>query len=882
MSTHDPQLSKLSSLDDYLSSPVSPPPPPDDDNDNDNNDSNKGSMRSRGRNDPDRKTPSMFSVDSISEAGRSQTVISTTVRQPVARPGISARSPTNVFSSANEMRQYQIPRAAASATTTVPTMSTTINSRRQQSLGGSLDDLPSLPSAAASRVVRGATPVVSGGGRRDGPHAGITLEDVKNAVERRRRQCRSANSTLHNSSEVVFGSSQECANGEQLVDEKSEDMYNLVRCPEVGRGVNEFVASFLSANGYHGALELFKKRLPLAEQQLQSCLHHHNHHQQKQQQQQQKQDEKQQISWGKKNITSVKPEDKNDTMVSSPMYAFTNDDLLLFVMDSVRQQQMLDDRLPWREINCRSKDYRLEPLEHHQPYQNEVTGTEGNVGNNQQIDSRAVGGSLDLLIEVLVLVETDTPFTIGMPIFNYTNIFILLSSLFVMPEVLIVRLIRLFRHIQQQLPLDDSRCVYLQRRILQFIIAYCKFNEADITYTLLERLESFLQSYSTPQAMNQFTFESLSTTWSSTPFLPSTSKLPSVYSTVAVEVSLRFNELSVFIKDLLKKKYVLVQNNSITPNNTTNWQSKLVTAIKPLGTLLSGASNGKNNSNETQMEGKTFLLCDTILSKIGNYTEIVFTKVNVETLANQMCLLTFRLFANIHLRELLNNAWCDEIMRLSVPYHLSRFIDYFSHLQQWITVLIVSPKRWSECQSAMQQGVHFCRLLYEKQNYEAAAAVLAGLQDPAVCTLEELYRQYFNRPMLDRKTQDIFSTLQDSMDPFASSESPSSLRSISSRISAGNMEAPMIPLIAPILGVLFRTEESKGKTVEVSGRDRIPIINWSKIVALAKTVFIWLRCQNTPYNYTLDHKLQFYLWQMSGHQYFNRTITNLAKQERVE
>ncbi|KAH9586524.1 Ras guanine-nucleotide exchange factors catalytic domain [Trypanosoma melophagium] len=839
----------------------------DDDDDDNGNNSNNGSARSY----PDKMTPSMLSADSISETGRSQTV--TNGRQPVARPGMSARTPPNIFTSSGEMRQYQISRVATTATTTNTTIGNVVNSRQQQSLGESSDDLLSIPSAAASRGIRGTTPTVGGGGGGGGgANAGITMEDVKHAVELQKQQCYCALSTLRNSS-GVYGGSRKCVSGEQLAD-GNKDIHDLVRGQEVGRGVNEFVASFLSANGYKGALELFKKRLPLAEQQLQGCLHYHN-----QQQEQQKRDQQeQQMSLGKKSNTHVKPEEKKDSVLPSPTYAFTKDDLLLFVMERVRQQQMLNDTLPWREINCRSKDYRLEPLEHHQKYRNEVTGTGGNAGNNKTKDGGAVGGSLDLLIEVLILAETDTPFTIGMPIFNYTNIFILLSSLFVLPEVLIVRLIRLFRHIQQHLPVNDSRCVFLQRRILQFIIAYCKFNEADITYTLLERLECFLQSCNVSHSPNQFAFESLGTSRSTAPILSSTSKLPGIYSTIAVEVNIRLNELSAFIEDILQKKYTVVRNNSIASDTITSWQNKLTTPVKPLGTLLFGTGS----SNETYSEERVFLERDTISSQIGNYSDVVFTKVDVETLSNQMCLLSFRLFTNIHLRELLNNAWCDEIMRISVPYHLKSFIDFFSHLQRWITVLIVSPKRWSECQSTMQHVVHFCRLLYEKQNFEAAAAVLAGLQDPAVCTLEELYRQYFKRPILDSKTQEIFSTLQASMDPFASTESPSSLRSISSRMSAGNMEAPMIPLLAPLLGVLFRTEESRGKTVEVFGRDKVPIINWSKIVALAKTVFIWLRCQNTPYNYPLDHKLQFYLWRMPGHQYFNGTITNLAKQERVE
>ncbi|KEG11889.1 hypothetical protein DQ04_02181050 [Trypanosoma grayi] len=797
---------------------------------------------------------------------------STPMLRPVARPG-TLRNAYMSNERAGVARQQHNPslslvRASASGggvAAVAVSKTSHVRSPRYAS-----DEESSWASASISRDMRRqqmstgggvplSVPVITAtattGGVRDAPPAVVTVLDMEQAIQRRMQQYHQATALLSRIS-VTRDTDQESAKSDDYSMGGITQPKKISGELDTGRDVHSFVASYLSANGYKEALRLFKKRLPLAEQRLDSCLQrrHQSH---------------------SLAATSVTREERRDVeAVPSPTYSLNRDDLLLLALERVRQEQLLNDSLPWRDINCRRKDYRLEPLQHHQYYfdQNEARRDNGG-GDSSPTCKVAFGGSLDLLIEVLILVETDTPFATGMPIFNYTNTFILLSSSFVMPEVLIVRLIRLFRFVQQQFLKEDSRSVFLQRRIVQFIMAYCKYHEADITHSLLERLQRFVRSLNAQRLEGHHLLDSMQTgsnTLLQNPIPPS--QRPGIFPTVAAEVALRLNELSAFIEESLQKAYYVPREVA----HSFGWKRRVAVPVKPLGTIVAGWGN----YTDTETARNTPSPCFPHTLGRAALVEVVFTGVDAKELADQMCILSFRLFANIHVRELLDNAWCEEMMRISVPFHLTRFIDFSSNVQRWMAAVIVCPKRWSECLASMQHGVQLCRLLYDKQNYEVAAAVLEGLQHPAVMALESLYQKQFQQHMLSSGMHGELAALQQLMDPFASQDSPSSLHSIRSRV-AGDMEAPMIPLLAPVLGVLFRTEESKGKTVMVRNTDGVPVVNWSKIVALGKTIFMWIRCQSTPYGGPLDARLQQYLWQLPGHQYTDSTLMDFAKQEKL-
>ncbi|RNF03087.1 hypothetical protein TraAM80_05965 [Trypanosoma rangeli] len=687
----------------------------------------------------------------------------------------------------------------------------------------------------------------------------LTVVDMNQAIEQCMQECQRAMSPLTSSMPFIRVHKGECV-GKVDTAIRNTRLVECLREVRMECGANSFVAAFLSANGYNEALRSFRMHLPLAEQQLQSFLYH----QRKQQQQRQ----------GRCLVTTPSVQQGGQEVLPSPEYAMTNDDLLLLVMETVRRKQLLNDSLPWRDVNCQRNDYRLESLRRQKtPQENTPTSPDSGVATSF---ASAIGGSLDLLIEVLILVETDIPFTTGMPLMNYTNTFIVLASLFVMPEVLIVRLIRLFRHVQQDLILDHSRRVFLQRRIVQFMTAYCSYHEADVTSTLLERLRLFLQKLCvTPPVGHSARGAEAVTCGEAKRSTADTQEELGGFLFVHAEVAPSLNELSAFVELTLEKMYMASQEGG----SGVCWQRHLTALVRPLGTILK-TSNQQSRGAEDVNSVQAAFHKEYLKKKGEHQAEVAFTVVSAETLAMQLCLLSFKLFADIRLRELLNNAWCDEVMRMSVPNYLLRLIDYSSHVQRWTTAVIVSPARWSECQKAMTYVIRLCRCLCDQQNYEMASAVLGGLQHPAVVALEDLYQGRVEpHGILGDEEQRELTALQNLMDPFASQESPSSFSCISSRASEES-QAPMIPLLAPLLGVLFRTEEVRGRTVELFPTTGLPVVNWTKIMAISKTVFLWLRCQNTPYAYAPDATLQHYLWQLPGHLLRDATLMGLARQKR--
>ncbi|RNF17968.1 uncharacterized protein Tco025E_04699 [Trypanosoma conorhini] len=716
------------------------------------------------------------------------------------------------------------------------------------------------PGAAASPTI----PQTAANCSRDAAPPPLTVLDMNQAIQRSMEEYERATSRLTSSISFTHVHKGKGV-GEADTTGPSARLFDCLRELRLESDVNGFVAAFFSANGYGEAQRSFRMHLPLAEQQLQSCLYHYHR---KQQQQQQQERQRRYLA------PTPSAQQERPEALSSPTYAMTSDDLLLLVMETVRRRQLLNDSLPWREVNCRRRDYRLEPLMR-QPRSQEHTPTQRDSDSAASCGS-AVGGSLDLLIEVLILAETDVPFTMGMPLMNYTNTFIVLASLFVTPEVLLVRLIRLFRHVQQEVLLDDSRRVFLQRRIVQFMTAYCIYHEADVTYALLERLRRFLRGLRVTPPLGHSSRNAHPADWDAAlPPATATQQILEGFPVVNAEVAPRLNELSAFVERT-------VEETCMGPNEGSQnvcCQPRLTAPVKPLGTLLPASTQQAGGAQAE--DGVGAALHEACLKRDRHQTALAFTALGAEILAMQLCLLSFKLFADIRLRELLNNAWCDETMRMSVPTYLSRLIDYSSHVQRWATAVIVSPARWSECQKAMRQAIRLCRWLYDQQNYEMASAVLGGLQHPAVAALEELYqRRVEPHGMLGDEERREFAALQNLMDPFASQASPSSFSCISSR-APEESQAPMIPLLAPLLGVLFRSEEAKGQTVELSPTTGVPIVNWSKVMAIGSTVFLWLRCQNTPYAYAPDDTLQHYLWQLPGHELHDATLMRIARRKRL-
>lgn len=714
-------------------------------------------------------------------------------------------------------------------------------------------------------------------------------------------------------------------------------------------------------------------------------------------------------------------------------YRIEKTDLELLVGDAARRARLLDDTLPWRPIDFDATGIRLEALEH---LQADLGGTDAITGGSV---APAVGGSVNLLIEVLILTEMDVPFTSTIPMVNYTNVFLLLASLFVQSEVLLTKLIRLYRSVRawEAEVEDTTRAVYLERRVLQCILVYCRVHEADLTLSCLQRLAVFVASegflgpvnvlndavgkeqwpcqegvyclarrraaaYAHAMSTAAATSAAASPTSTSVPafagtrhykrhgfleprravadggvaglfpqrtatFDPSAVLNPATRAPLQSEVAQTLLEFIVYLQRTIAVYYRAIeiaprtrQALPFTPEGPLRMyvdtavlrpglgctSTSLRTAMtadprlspepffsaESVGARFServpgsssdrrpgssgspsrdhrfGGGGGENvmvsNRAYDGRQGEGYRGGSTTFGEaqqgrgLGgaggpwangpsptpqpSTLETTVTQrplsavdIDAEHLARQICLLSFSLFTAVHIRELLNNAWTDTAMRGSVSRKLTELMEFSAHLQRWTAAVIVTPATWPECQRALRYFLEVCRMLYEQQNYEMAAAILEGLRHPSVEYLERVFAEARGQGLLSAVERRELETLMELMDPFAS-YSPSSLYSVTAR-TVGDMETPMIPLLAPILGVIFRSEEIKGATVSIRSSDGQAVVNWSKVTGLGKMVVLWMRCQYTPFAFPVDPEMQEFLWSTMNHQWTDALLMRAAR-----
>jgi hypothetical protein len=732
-------------------------------------------------------------------------------------------------------------------------------------------------------------------------------------------------------------------------------------------------------------------------------------------------------------------------------YRLEKTDLELLAGDTARRARLLDDTLPWRPIDFDATGIRLEALEN---FQADASGGDAVAGAGGV--APAVGGSVNLLIEVLILTEMDVPFTSAIPMVNYTNVFLLLASLFVQSEVLLTKLIRFYRSVRAwEAEVDDtSRAIYLERRILQCILVYCRVHETDLTLSCLQRLAVFAASegllgpvnmlndavgkeqwpcqegvycasrrrislcaqaaaasaaagasppsttgpgsngfgslrhykrhgFMEPRRVVDFGiagfFPQRNATFDPNALLNPATRAPLqpqvaqtllefvVYLQRTIVVYYRPVEISaacrqslpfalegpprVFIDSAVQRPGLGCTSSSLrtavpaepllTPEpfapiggvsvsslgarfgdhapgstvvpSSSNSLSRDQRNTSGAGLLVNrpydGGGHGERNiisqgsvvappgglrldgheptagwgngggggaaaaGTESAGISRALTLETTVLQKPLSVLDI-----DSEHLSRQICLLSFSLFAAVHIRELLNNAWTDSSMKFSVSTKLTELMEFSAHLQRWTAAVIVTPGTWAECQHKLRYFLEVCRMLYEQQNYEMASAILEGLRHPAVEFVERAYAETRGQGLLSPVERRELETLQELMDPFAS-YSPSSLYSVTAR-TVGDMETPMIPLLSPILGVMFRSEDTKGSTVSIRSSDGQAVVNWSKVIGLGKMVVLWIRCQYTPFAFPVDPDIQEFLWSAMNHQWTDALLMRAARRAK--
>lgn len=667
------------------------------------------------------------------------------------------------------------------------------------------------------------------------------------------------------------------------------------------RHMDGLVEQYLVSHGFWSALEKFRSHLPVEEQRFKTpegleCY-------------------RRATSWHSANTAP------------QPAYEFSLTDIELLAMDSARRIRMTDDTLPWRPVDFESTELRLEPLE-------DEFAAAAQVASASEIfaDSHGpiVGGSVMRLVEVLLLTEIDVPYTSGVPVLNFTNIFILLGGLFVSPGTIITLLIRFFRSVKEWGSLSQGntdkrkRANFLQRRTIQCLSAYCIAHTTDLTFPLVQQmshfvewlgfaspLESFpLNNRECPGAKGAFTDAAVaedvhhqhqqqrSARRRKSPAPPSQSsekqaalmrqfslfaaQLPSAgkrgssggAGQLSDDVTDHIISFSIFLQRFARAHYVFVPGGG----ESSAADGERAGAIEATGEVRARLGT-MFISNPRPYKLLESAATDAHLAPAVDRGMVHPADISVQLFANQLCMLSFRMFSAVHMRELVNNSWLDIDCKWCCSVHLNDLVEYSLAFRKWVAAAILSPTTWELSRRTMQHFVHVCRALYDLQNYEMASALLDGVRHPSVVAAARLYEEVQGKSMLTTEELRELETLQGLLDPFAS-YSPSSLNSVMARAGA-ELDSPMLPLLAPILGVISRTEENSGPTTMIRPRDGQYVVNWTKVMAVGRMIVLLLRCQFTAYTFPIDTLLQDYLWSIKYHQWTDAGIAKLAARPKV-
>lgn len=456
------------------------------------------------------------------------------------------------------------------------------------------------------------------------------------------------------------------------------------------------------------------------------------------------------------------------SLLRSSCASITPIDYHYLISDAARRTcSLYDDDSAWRMDNLYNKEIPLVVLD---------------------VSSQALGGSIELLVEKLVLEETDAPYTEGKPAFHFTNVFLIMASMFVCPDSLLTYLTKLFKTVSaHQATVGEPRASNIEKRILQLLNSYVLLNAADLTKTTLERVTAFCVSVGLAIGNLQ------------------SAKKPQLIA----EVSAANSTLQASVK-------------SLVAGGTAKRMGQLL--VKP----PSVASFPVPRQNPTAP----------ILSLLD---------IDDGELCRQICLLSFSLFEKIHVREFLHNAWTDPTSTKHLTGNLNAFVGFSSKFQLWVSSCIVTPDDIETRRVTFRKFIRVCRALYNAQNFEMVNAILEGLRHPAVMRMKRTVDG------VESVEKEELEGLNKVMDPFDNSvqEVPYTITS------------PSIPTIAPLLGVFYRAEDS-GKTLLFHEQSALHVVNWSKMIQLAKPVVRWISFQSLRYQFYVLPNIQRFLWQMPG------------------
>lgn len=298
-----------------------------------------------------------------------------------------------------------------------------------------------------------------------------------------------------------------------------------------------------------------------------------------------------------------------------------------------------------------------------------------------------LGGTLDQILEHVVL-DPSPPFEEpGRAEPNAANILFATSCCFVVPDVLFSRFAKMFKTVSASAAAlgGETRRLRLQVRLLQLLTAWTRLCAIDFSMVLLERIASF--------------------------------------AVAAAHHGGSHYEAGRLAAELLE----LVQR-VVAAVSRSNGAAGDDACLADFDDALPGPC-----PHVGLWRGATGVVPQPLPVPSADAIHFM-TDIPDEELARQLCLVHFANFAAIRPREFLNAAWTDPVLRTTTG-NLNAFVAYFEAVQLWVASSIVAPQDVSIRARSYAKAIRVAHALYNMQNFSLAHAMLMGLEHRSVTRL---------------------------------------------------------------------------------------------------------------------------------------------------
>jgi len=219
---------------------------------------------------------------------------------------------------------------------------------------------------------------------------------------------------------------------------------------------------------------------------------------------------------------------------------------------------------------------------------------------------------------------------------------------------------------------------------------------------------------------------------------------------------------------------------------------------------------------------------------LGQTTETKLLEWNVNTIAEQFCLIEFALFKAVDLKELCNLSW-KSAQPKKTAINVVNLFTRFDMVSQWAATEVVMAHPSRQRIAVIEKLIQLAQKCAELRNYNSLMEILGGLNRGSVQRMKKAWEA------VSQSSRETFQALNNLVDPRRNYKNY--------RDQLKRNVVPCLPYVGMYLRDLTFTEEA----MENKDGD---LINFQKIQVVAKILKDFLFFQKVGYSFEDDDNLQ--------------------------